>query len=84
MGAHLCKIADLLSLFSLVTLFAHRRMTRPAGTSHQAAWYHKSHPTFADVLALARKEPWACATFRRVSTDTETAQIPIYKPSMEA
>jgi hypothetical protein len=44
-----------LGLFSLVTLFAHRQMKRAAGAlRRQTAWYRKAHPTFADVLALAR------------------------------
>jgi DDE superfamily endonuclease len=50
----------LLGLFSLVTLFAHQRMRRRARTlRRQAAWYRKAHPTFADALALVRKELWA-------------------------
>ena len=67
----------LLGLFSLVTLFAHRQMTQAAGAFRQAAWYHKSHPTFADVLALARKELWAQEqTFCGSSEDTETVKVP--------
>ena len=54
----------LLGLFSLVTLLAHRQMTQEAaGTFRQAPWYHKSYPTFADALALVRKELWAQETF---------------------
>jgi hypothetical protein len=50
----------LLGLFSLVTLFAHGRMTQePAGPFRRAAWYHKTCPTFADALAFVRKELWA-------------------------
>ncbi|MDQ5828069.1 MAG: transposase [Chloroflexota bacterium] len=67
----------LLGLFSLVTLFAHRQMTQAAGAFRQAAWYHKSHPTFSDVLALARKELWAQEqTFCGSSEDTETVKVP--------
>jgi hypothetical protein len=44
-----------LGLFSLVTLFANRRMVQAAGAFRQAAWYHKAHPTFADALGLVRK-----------------------------
>jgi hypothetical protein len=43
-------------LFSLVTVFAHRRMAQAAGVFGQVAWYHKRHPTFADELAMVRKE----------------------------
>ena len=60
----------LLGLFSLVTLFAHRnrRMREAAGAfRRQAAWYHKSLPTFADALALVRKELWAQQPFLRVA-----------------
>src|SRR4029450_5762774 len=50
----------LLALFSLVTLFAYQWMRQTVGTFRcQAAWYHKRHPTFADALALVRKELWA-------------------------
>jgi len=66
----------LLGLFSLVTLFAHRRMRQAAGAFRRAAWYHKTHPTFADALALVRKELWASANFRGLRTDTETVNIP--------
>ena len=53
----------LLGLFSLVTLFAHQQMGGAVGVFRQAACYHKAHPTFADALALVRKELWAGATF---------------------
>ena len=50
----------LLGLFSVVTLFAHQRMRQAAGAlRRQVAWYHKAHPTFADALALVRKQLWA-------------------------
>jgi hypothetical protein len=39
-------------------------MAQAAGAfRRQAAWYHKRHPTFADALAMVRKELWASATF---------------------
>jgi hypothetical protein len=66
----------LLGLFSLVTLFAHRRMRQAAGAFRQAAWYHKAHPTFADALALVRKELWANETFYGSPADTETVKVP--------
>ena len=49
----------LMGLFSLVVLFADRRMRQAAGAFRRSAWYHKKHPTFADGLALVRKELWA-------------------------
>ncbi len=66
----------LLGLFSFVTLFAHYRMREAAGAFRQAAWYYKSYPTFADALALVRKELWVYATFRGSPADTETVKVP--------
>jgi hypothetical protein len=68
----------LLGLFSLVTLIAHQQMrTRALGALRQVAWYHKRHPTFADALALVRKELWAQeGTFCESSQKTETVKVP--------
>ena len=66
----------LLGLFSVVTLFAHGRMAQAAGGFRWAAWYHKAHPTFADALALVRKELWAQETFYGSSANTETVKVP--------
>jgi hypothetical protein len=67
----------LLGLFSLVTLFAHHHMTRrAAGAFRQVAWYRKRHPTFADALALVRKELWASATFHGSPAQSETVKVP--------
>ena len=51
-------------------------MRQAAGAFRQAAWYHKTHPTFADALALVRKELWAQEPFCGLPADTETVQIP--------
>lgn len=53
----------LLGLFSLATLFAHRRTARGTATSRRAAWYDKPCPTFSDALALAREDLWAQEIF---------------------
>ncbi len=68
----------LLGLFSLVTLFAHQRMARTTtGAVRQTAWYHKAHPTFADALALVRKELWAHeATFYGSPREADTVKVP--------
>jgi hypothetical protein len=70
--------STLLGLFSLVTLLAHHRMVQAAGVfRRQAAWYHKSHPTFADALALVRKELWAQEeTFCGSRAQTDTVKVP--------
>jgi hypothetical protein len=68
----------LLGLFSLVTLFAHHQMRHAAGAfRRKAAWYHKAHPTFADALALVRKELWAQEqTFYGSPSATDTIKVP--------
>ena len=47
----------LVGLFSLVTLLAQPHMGA-AGRVRQAAWYRKPLPTFADALALVRRQLW--------------------------
>jgi hypothetical protein len=71
----------LLGLFSLIALFAaHQWRRRAAGTTfrRQAAWYRKRHPTFADALALVRKEVWAQEerTFCESPAQTDTVKVP--------
>jgi hypothetical protein len=67
----------LLALFSLVTLFAHQRMAQGSGIVRQTAWYHKSHPTFSDVLALVRKELWAQEeTFCGSAQENDFVKVP--------
>jgi hypothetical protein len=68
----------LLGMFSLVTLFAHGRMRQAAGAfRRQAGWYHKARPTFADALALVRKELWAQEeTFYGLPAHYDTIKVP--------
>jgi hypothetical protein len=66
----------LLSLFSLVTLFAHNRMEQSMQTVRRAAWYRKPSPTFSDALALVRKELWAHLTFQRSLREPDTVKVP--------
>ena len=68
----------LLGSFSLVTLFAHRQMGQAAGAlRRQASWYHKAHPTFAEALALVRKELWAQEqTFYGLPAQGDTIKVP--------
>ena len=68
----------LLGLFSLIALFAHQWMRQAAGAfRRQAAWYHKRHPTFADALALVRKELWAHATFCGSPAQSDMVKVPL-------
>ncbi|HET7269780.1 MAG TPA: transposase, partial [Rubrobacter sp.] len=69
----------LMGLFSLVTLIAHGRMVQASGVfRRQAGWYHKAYPTFADALALVRKELWAQEqqTFYGSAAETDTIKVP--------
>ena len=68
----------LLGLFSVVTLFAHQRMRQAAGAlRRQVAWYHKAHPTFADALALVRKQLWAQEEiFYGSPWESDTVKVP--------
>jgi hypothetical protein len=68
----------LLGLFSLVTLFAHRRMAQEGlPTIRRAACYDKTRPTFTDALALVRKELWTQEeTFGGSLSDSETVKVP--------
>jgi hypothetical protein len=51
-------------------------MRQATGAFRRVARYHKTHPTFADALALVRKELWAYATFYGLPADTETIKVP--------
>jgi hypothetical protein len=67
---------SLLGLFSLIALLVDGHMTRAVGVVRRAAWYHKRDPTFADALALVRKELWAHATFCGSPSATDTVKVP--------
>jgi len=68
----------LFGLFSLLALCAHQRIRQAAGVfGRQAAWYHKRHPTFADALAMVRKELWAQEqTFYGSPWEADTIKVP--------
>jgi hypothetical protein len=68
----------LLALYSVVTLFAHKYMTKSgAPGARQTAWYDKTHPTFSDALGLVRKELWAQEmSFCGSAQEIETVKVP--------
>jgi hypothetical protein len=63
-------------MFSLIILFADAQKARLLASVRRAAWYDKRLPTFADAIALVRKELWAQATFYGSLADTETVKVP--------
>jgi hypothetical protein len=66
----------LLGLFSLVTLFADAQKAHLLASVRRGVWYDKRLPTFADALALARKELWAHATFRGSHSEADVVKVP--------
>jgi hypothetical protein len=66
----------LLGLFSLVTLAAHRRFGTRAPLIREAGWYRKSHPTFADALAVVRRELWWHQTFQPCAHADDVVKLP--------
>ena len=66
----------LLGLFSLVALLAHERMADPAAMTRQAAWYRKERPTFADALALVRRDLWRHESFQTSACEGAVIKIP--------
>jgi hypothetical protein len=66
----------LLGLFSLVTLVTDQYVSQTPVPVRQAAWYQKGQPTFADALALVRRELWAQATFPLSHNDPDLVKVP--------
>ena len=66
----------LLGLFSLVTLLAQQSAKRQKLPIRQAAWYHKDTPTFADALALVRRQIWQTHHFSISTPQGEMRKIP--------
>jgi hypothetical protein len=67
----------LLGLFSLVTLLAHPQMTSDPAPVRQAAWYPKCDPTFADALALVRRDLWGHqANFCMSHRESDLEKVP--------
>jgi DDE superfamily endonuclease len=66
----------LLGLFSLVTLLAHRQRPGSNAAVRQATWYHKRDPTFADALALVRRDIWQHQAFPTSPCAAEMVKVP--------
>jgi hypothetical protein len=65
----------LLGLFSLVTLLAHQHARRKKLPIRQAAWYHKTQPTFSDALALVRRQIWQQECFQMARSHTNVHKL---------
>jgi hypothetical protein len=66
----------LLGLFSLVTLFTQQYVSQTPIRFRQAAWYHKAQPTFADALALVRRELWAHGALPLSVSEPDLVKVP--------
>lgn len=66
----------LLSLFSMVVLWAHHLQSQNEFSQPQSAWYDKTLPTFADALALVRQRLWQNQTFQTSLSETDMVKIP--------
>ncbi len=59
-----------------MTVLADQRLSRSPVTIRLAAWSRKDHFTFADALALVRRELWAYQTFWLSADGTDTVKVP--------
>ena len=66
----------LLSLFSMVVLWAHHLQSQNEFSQPQSAWYNKSLPTFADALALVRQRLWQNQTFQTSTSKIDMVKVP--------
>ena len=66
----------LLSLYSIVTLTAHLLIDKGATCVRSTAWYRKTRPTFADALALVRRQLWDHLHFSMSQQETDMIKIP--------
>ncbi|HEV3399318.1 MAG TPA: transposase [Actinomycetes bacterium] len=66
----------LLGLFSLVTLLAQPRLSTSAPAIRQAAWYRKPRPTFADALAVVRRDLWWHQVSHASAQGSDSVKLP--------
>ena len=65
----------MLSLFSLVTLWADRLVRQGTLPLPSDAWYVKRRPTFADALAAVRQHYWTHTGFRVSGRQTQVRKL---------
>jgi hypothetical protein len=66
----------LLSLYSIITLTAKRLSEQGALGMRKTAGYRKTHPTFADAMALVRRHVWAHLHFSMSPPETDMIKMP--------
>lgn len=66
----------LLSLYAIITLTAQLLIEKGATCVRSTAWYGKTRPTFADAIALVRRQLWEHIHFSTSQQETDMIQIP--------
>src|SRR5262244_2948141 len=66
----------LLSLYSIITLTTQLLIEKGATCVRSTAWYHKTHPTFSDAIALVRRQLWEHIHFSMSQQESEMIKIP--------
>src|SRR5262249_42776814 len=66
----------LFGLYSVVTLMTNALLQSEARVVRTAAWYAKARPTFADAIAVVRRELWRACYFSRSEVNPEVIEIP--------
>jgi hypothetical protein len=66
----------LFGLYTLVALRVHAVRESDLLAVRTAAWYAKTHPTFADALAMVRRELWSTCHFSMSRVKAEVVEIP--------
>lgn len=66
----------LLSLDSIVTLTAHLLIEQGMTSVRSTAWYRKTRPTFAEAIALVRRQWWEHLYFSTSQQETDMIKIP--------
>jgi hypothetical protein len=59
-----------------VTLVTDQYVSQRPVNVRQAAWYRRAQPTFADALALVRRELWTAATLPLSATAPDLVKVP--------
>ena len=76
----------LLSLYTIITLTAQLLIEKGVTCARSTAWYRKTRPTFADAIALVRRQLWEHIHFSTSQQETDMIKIPraLFERFMEA
>jgi DDE superfamily endonuclease len=69
-------IPALLSLYAIITLNAQLLIAKGMTCVRSTAWYRKTRPTFADAIALVRRQLWDHLSFATSLQETDMIKIP--------